>query len=102
MFAAHFIVASSLALSSYTNVAGQVLHATPLALTNNLVTFQTKSSTRTFPIKIFPLSEQKRIRRALGLPLEDKKPSRKRDLKSDFEHRRKLLEEYEEASRTNK
>ncbi len=102
MFAAHLIVASSLVLSSYTNVAGQVLHATPLALTNNLITFQTQSSKRTFPIKIFPLSEQQRIKTALGLPLEEKKPARKRDLKADFEHRRKLLEEYEEASRTNK
>ena len=92
MLAAHLILASSLALSSYTNVAGQVIHAAPLALTNNLVTFQTKSSTRTFPIKIFPRAEQQRIKTALGLPLEDQKPPRKRSLKEDFELRRRILD----------
>ncbi len=102
MLASSLVLAAALTFSSYTNVAGQVLHAAPIALTNNLVTFQTKSSKRTFPIKIFPLSEQQRIKTALGLPLEDKKPPRKRDLKADFERRRKLLEEYEEASRMNK
>ncbi len=93
MLATHLILASTLALSSYTNVAGQVIHAAPLALTNNLVTFQTKSSTRTFPINIFTSSEQQRIRIALGLPATEKKPSHKRDLKADFERRRRILEE---------
>ena len=91
MLAAHLILASSLALSPYTNVAGQVIHAAPLALTNNLVTFQTKSSTRTFPINIFTPSEQRRIRVDLGLPATEKKSTRKRDLKADFERRRQLL-----------
>lgn len=92
MFASSLVLAAALTFSSYTNVAGQVLHAAPIALTNNLVTFQTKSSKRTFSIKIFPRTEQQRIKRTLGLPLEDK-PPRRRSLKEDFELRRKLLEE---------
>ena len=93
MLAASFILAATLTFSSYTNVAGQVLYAAPIVLTNNLVTFQTKSSKRTFPLKIFPASEQQRIKTALGLPLEEKNLPRKRTLKEDFELRRQLLEE---------
>lgn len=96
MLASSLILAAVLTFSSYTNVAGQVLHASPIALTNNLVTFQTSpnsKSTRTFSIKIFPPHEQKRIRRDLGLPPEERKTPRKRNLKEDFELRRKLLEE---------
>lgn len=89
------LFATTLSFSTYTNVAGQVIRAAPLALTNNLVTLTRNGKDRnTYSLTIFPLSEQTRIKAVLGISSE--KPAAKvprNRLREEFNEHRRLLKE---------
>jgi len=61
-------VLSATAGVSYTNLAGKVIAATPVKVEENRVTFSRKASDKqTIPLSVFPPSEQKRIKAAVGV-----------------------------------
>ena len=91
------LFAASFSFSTYTNHAGQVVRACPLAVTNGVVTVALDGGRRArYPLSIFPASEQRRIKSALGVadPPPATRPPRNR-LRETFDRRRRALEEME-------
>ena len=94
------LLAASLSFSTYTNHAGQVVRACPLAVTNGVVTVALDGGRRaSYPLSIFPASEQRRIKASLGVadpPPPAPRPPRNR-LRETFDRRRRALEEMKSA-----
>ena len=92
------LFAATLSFSTYTNHAGQVVRACPLAVTNGVVTVALDDGRRArYPLSIFPASEQRRIKASLGVadpPPPAPRPPRNR-LRETFDRRRRTLEEME-------
>lgn len=66
--------------AAYTNVAGRVICAVPESLSNGVV----RLSGRSYPLSIFPASEQVRLRLALGVPVLPSELVSRRDLYRDL------------------
>jgi len=61
-------VLSARAGDAYTNLAGKVISATPVKVEGQAITFDCGADgVRALPLGIFPASEQKRIKAAVGL-----------------------------------
>ena len=93
------LFAATLSFSTYTNHAGQVVRACPLAVTNGVVTVALDGGRRaSYPLSIFPESEQRRIKSALGIsdptPVAPRPPRSR--LRETFDRRRRTLEDVKE------
>ena len=60
------MIVLAIVLSAWTNTAGRVIPAEPVRIVGQNVVMARGSVTNSYPMGVFMVSEQKRIRRALG------------------------------------
>ena len=60
------MIVLALVLSAWTNTAGRVITAEPVRIVGQKVEMVRGTVTNSYPMAVFMMSEQKRIRRALG------------------------------------
>lgn len=94
------LFATTLSFSTYTNHAGQVVRACPLALTNGVVTVALDGARRArYPLSIFPEPEQRRIKSALGVREPAAARPSGKSLRGVFDERRRALDAYKASER---
>jgi len=90
-------VLSATAGEAYTNLAGRAIVATPVKVENGQVTFDCGADgVRALPMNVFPLSEQVRIRAAVG---QREMPGELRALAAEIASQRKRAEARTKAGR---